>query len=68
MLHMQILFLCLHCAVNYMAQMFYFILLVFFTQQGFSVALLPPLQIALVDQAGFRFIEICLPLPLEYLD
>ena len=69
MLYMQILFLQLHWAVNYMAQMHYFILFYFiFLRQGFSVALVPVLELALVDQAGFILTEICLPLPLKCLD
>ena len=39
---------------------FFFLL---FSRQGFSVALQPVLELALVDQAGLDLTEICLPLP-----
>ena len=39
-----------------------------FLRQGFSVALEPVLELALVDHAGLELIEICLPLPPEYWD
>ena len=37
-------------------------------KQGFSVALEPVLELALVDQAGLEHTEICLPLPPECWD
>ena len=40
----------------------------FFLRQGFSVALEPFLELALVDQAGLELIEIHLPLPPECWD
>ena len=36
-----------------------------FSRQGFSVALEPVLELALVDQAGLKLTEIRLPLPPE---
>ena len=36
-----------------------------FSRQGFSVALEPVLELALVDQAGLELTELCLPLPPE---
>ena len=39
-----------------------------FSRQGFSVALLPVLELALVDQAGHELTEIPLPLPPECWD
>ena len=39
-----------------------------FSRQGFSVALEPVLELALVDQASFELTEICLPLPPECWD
>ena len=36
-----------------------------FLKQGFSVALEPVLELALIDQAGFKLKEIRLPLPSE---
>ena len=39
-----------------------------FSRQGFSVVLEPVLQLALVDQAGLKLTEICLPLPPECWD
>ena len=40
-------------------------LLFCFPRQGFSVALEPVLELALVDQAGLELTEIRLPLPPE---
>ena len=40
-----------------------FCLFVCFSRQGFSVALEPALELALVDQAGLELTEIHLPLP-----
>ena len=37
-------------------------------RQGFSVALVPVLELALVDQAGLELTEIHLPLPPECWD
>lgn len=34
-----------------------------FLRQGFSVALEAVLELALIDQAGLKITEICLPLP-----
>ena len=34
-----------------------------FSRQGFSVALEPVLELALIDQAGLKLTEICLSLP-----
>ena len=39
-----------------------------FTRQGFSVALEPVLEQAIVDQAGLELTEIHLPLPPECWD
>ena len=39
-----------------------------FSRQGFSVTLEPVPELALVDQAGLKLTEICLPLPLECWD
>ena len=39
-----------------------------FSRQGFSVALEPVLELALVDQAGLEFTEILLSLPSECWD
>ena len=39
-----------------------------FSRQGFSVALEPVLELALVDQAGLELTEIHLPLPQDYRD
>ena len=39
-----------------------------FLRQGFSLALEPVLELALIDQAGLKLIEIRLPLPLECWD
>ena len=36
-----------------------------FSRQGFSVALEPVLELALVDQVGLELTEICLLLPLK---
>ena len=40
----------------------------YFSRQGFSVALEPVLELALVDQAGLELTEIRLPLPPECWD
>ena len=37
-------------------------------RQGFSVALEPVLELALVGQAGLKLTEICLPLPPDCWD
>ena len=39
-----------------------------FLRQGFSVALEPVFELALMDQAGLELTEIHLPLPPEYWD
>ena len=39
-----------------------------FSRQGFSVALEPVLELALVDQGGLKLIEIHLPMPPERRD
>ena len=39
-----------------------------FSRQGFSVALEPLLELALVDQAGLELTEVHLPLSSEYWD
>ncbi len=45
--------------------LFFFVFLFCFSRQGFSVALEPVLELALVDQAGLELTEIRLPLPPE---
>ena len=44
------------------------VLLLLFLRQGFSVALEPVLELALVDQTGLKLTEIHLPLPPECWD
>ena len=46
----------------------YFWLVSCFTRQGFSVALVPVVELALVDQAGFELTEMHLPLLSECWD
>ena len=56
-------------AVNYMAQMHYFILIYWFClRHGISVALVPVKELFLVDYHGFKLTETCMPLPPECLD
>ena len=56
-------------AVMYIVEQMIFVLFCFlFSRQGFSVALKPDLELALVDQAGLELTEIRLPLPLECWD
>ena len=43
-----------------------FLFIYFFSRQGFSVALEPVLELALVYQAGLKLTEIRLPLPPEF--
>ena len=47
---------------------FDFCFVFFFSRQGFSVALEPVLELALVDQAGLELTKIHLPLPPECWD
>ena len=47
------------------SQTFFFF---YFSRQGFSVALEPVLELALVDQAGLELTKIHLPLPPECWD
>ena len=49
-------------------RIFFVLFFVFILRQGFSVALEPVLELALVDQAGLELTEICLPLPPECWD
>ena len=48
--------------------MFLFYLFIYFSRQGFSVALEAVLELALVDQVGLKLTEIHLPLSPEYWD
>ena len=50
--------------------LFFFLIFLFFyfSRQGFSVALEPVLELALVDQAGLELTKIHLPLPPECWD
>ena len=45
-----------------------FCFFVFFSRQGFAVALEPVLELAFVDLAGLKLTEIGLPLPPECWD
>ena len=59
----------LFCGVGVSENDFLFVcLFVCFSRQGFSVALEPALELALVDQSGLKLTEICLPLPPECWD
>ena len=50
--------------IDVIFNLFLFICLFFdFLNKGFSLALEPVLELALVSQAGLEFIEICPPLP-----
>ena len=54
---------CMHCHHPAMISVFCFVL--GFSRQGFSVALVPVLELALVDQTGLELTKIHLPLPPE---
>ena len=47
---------------------FFIFFIFYFSSQGFSVALEPVLELALVDQAGLELTKIHLPLPPECWD